>query len=89
MGPPSYMRSVVDRKVGMRRMTVSVELQEYLFIQRSDSITHRQVPVSQTLCPVRTEGLASRVPLYVAAVGTTWTLLGLPPDDTLSKKHLL
>ena len=34
MGPPSYMRSVVDRNVVMRRMTVLVEPSKYFSVER-------------------------------------------------------
>ena len=31
MGPPSYMRSVVDRNVVMRRMTVQLLVYQHVF----------------------------------------------------------
>jgi len=45
MGPPSYMRSVVERNVVMRRMTVVAYLTSHIFIyeyiEREESVVNQ------------------------------------------------
>ena len=55
MGPPSYMRSVVDRNVVMRRMAVQQYSPIYVYISQMVPFLHVQPPNPECSCFLRNE----------------------------------